>query len=361
MRPATRSQARLEESLTNLEPKDGRLPPGGWTPLVLDAGMLGLGLTGVFAAIWWPDRLPGFALAGLIASWWPVAGAWRATRGMALRPAVAWSAVAILTAAVSQIVAIGEPIASGRPGAGHWAYLASLATLAAGVSVFGARRPGGGAWAILTGLLVLVFLIPWLEGSGLKAGGGPDRLRLEAPWSIFYAAIAAAVVTNYLPTRFGPAAVLLGASLLAEFVGLALPIPTAEAKSLFWSLGPFALGLAALRAGFIGAFPPARRANRPTPPGLPSLWSWFRDAWGVVWALRVRERFNRAAEASRWPIRLSWHGVEPVGGEDKAEVPPAAEATFAGLIRRFASPERVAEVARGSGADPCPRVPGPGQ
>ena len=31
--------------------------------------------------------------------------------------------------------------------------------------------------------------------------------------------------------------------------------------------------------------------------GLEAIWFWFRDHWGVVWALRVQERFNRSAES----------------------------------------------------------------
>ena len=50
------------------------------------------------------------------------------------------------------------------------------------ISVLNARTPGGGAWAILMALLVLVFLIPWLEGAGLRrAPIGLGRLRLDQP------------------------------------------------------------------------------------------------------------------------------------------------------------------------------------
>jgi hypothetical protein len=76
------------------------------------------------------------------------------------------------------------------------------------------------------------------------------------------------------------------------------------------------------------------------------MWGWFRDAWGVVWALRVQERFNRAAETAGWPIRLAWHGVVPVGSDGPVEIPPEAAATLAGLLRRFATAQRIEEAAR---------------
>jgi hypothetical protein len=64
-----------------------------------------------------------------------------------------------------------------------------------------------------------------------------------------------------------------------------------------------------------------------------------------VWALRIEERFNRAAEVSRWPARLTWFGVVPTSPTTTTaapvELPAQAEAAFRGLIRRFVEPERI--------------------
>jgi hypothetical protein len=89
--------------------------------------------------------------------------------------------------------------------------------------------------------------------------------------------------------------------------------------------------------------------------GLDAAWTWFRDHWGVVWALRVQERFNQSAEAQGWPIRLGWYGVSP----ESADVPDAAEATFKSLLRRFAEPGRIDEVLAGTSPSPC-QPPGGG-
>ena len=56
------------------------------------------------------------------------------------------------------------------------------------------------------GILVLVLLIPWLEGPTCSGRPAAWPLRLDAPWSLFYALLVIAGVTNYLPTRYGPAA-----------------------------------------------------------------------------------------------------------------------------------------------------------
>jgi hypothetical protein len=95
---------------------------------------------------------------------------------------------------------------------------------------------------------------------------------------------------------------------------------------------------------------PAERAARFLPRSdLERLWWWFGDRWGLVWALRVQERFNRTAEKSGWPIRLAWRGV--VATEAEPEVPPAALPTLIALLARFATRERLEAEARGG--SPC--------
>ena len=95
--------------------------------------------------------------------------------------------------------------------AGRLTYLMVLLILAGLVSVLGARSPGGGAWAILMALLVVVFLIPWLEAGGrIRHGQGMAQLQLRSPWTLFYGLLVVAGVTNYLPTRYGPVACAIG-------------------------------------------------------------------------------------------------------------------------------------------------------
>jgi hypothetical protein len=221
-----------------------------------------------------------------------------------------------------------------------------LTVLGALISVLNARTPGGGAWAILMVLLVLVFLIPWLEGPGIaRPAQGAERLRLNAPWTIFYGLLVIAGVTNYLPTRYGPAACWIGLGLVLEYLALTRPGWPASRRALTWSAVPWTLSVALWSAyGRSGR-------RRSSEAGLGRLWFWFRDHWGVVWALRVQERFNRSAETQRWPIRIQWHGVIsacPSAADEQPAVPEAAEATFRTLVRRFAEPGRLAEAEAGT-------------
>jgi hypothetical protein len=39
------------------------------------------------------------------------------------------------------------------------------------------------------------------------------------------------------------------------------------------------------------------------------IWRDFRNRYGLVWAQRVREQFNRAAHHAGWPISLGWRGL----------------------------------------------------
>ena len=110
-----------------------------------------------------PTHAPLALIVVLVVSARPLIEAWQAVRGTALRPALVWALLALALAVVAQAVALAEPLALGRPLAERFTYLCVLALLAALGSVLNARTPGGKAWACLMMLMVVVFLIPWLE------------------------------------------------------------------------------------------------------------------------------------------------------------------------------------------------------
>ncbi len=172
-----------------------------------------------------PSHAPLGQIVVFIASAPSLLDAWRAVRGTALRPALVWAALAVGLALLAQVVALTQPLSSGRPLAERFTYLCVLALLAALGSVLNARTPGGRAWAVLMTLLVVVFLIPWLEDqTRLRRAASLPPLHLDAPWSIFYGLFVAVAVTNYLPTRFGWAAAAAGVLFILEYLALA-PAP----------------------------------------------------------------------------------------------------------------------------------------
>jgi hypothetical protein len=292
-----------------------------------------------------PGRAPALLLIGLASAGFPWRAAWRGANGTALRPALIWVALALGFLAIAQLVALTEPLSSGRPMTGRMTYLSVLALLATLVTVLNARTPGERIWAGLMVLLVVVFLIPWLEEAGrMRRPQGVTLVHLDSPWTLFYGLLVVVGVTNYLPTRYGVAAACLGLALILEYLGLTRADWPAPRRAVVWEwvAWTFALGVWVARWS-------ADRA--PVGAGFNGLWFWFRDHWGVVWALRNQERFNRTAELAGWPVRLTWYGLEPVGGRDDGrvlDIPAEAEMTFRGLIRRFVQGWRLDRVAESS-------------
>jgi hypothetical protein len=286
-----------------------------------------------------PQHGPLLVAAGLAGTFWPLWKAWDGAQGTALRGAVLWAATACALGLAAELACWAESPHTGRVVTGHVTYLSTLASLAALISVLGARKPGAVGWALLMGLLVLVMLIPWLEAPTLlRHAGGMGRLRLDAPWSLFYALLVVAGVTNYLPTRYGPAVLWLAPGFILEYLGLERSDWPPERRALLWAVFPWTL-MAAVWFAFALAQP---RLNARGRSGLETGWLWFRDHWGVVWALRVQEWFNRAAEVAQWPVRLNWFGVVLLAPD--AAVPEAAATRLKSLIHRFATAERMSRV-----------------
>ena len=296
-----------------------------------------------------PERGPWIVALVLGTAWTPLMLAWREAGGTSLRGALVWGALALGLGLCARWAALGVPLETGRPSEGMFAYLMTAAILAALTTVLNARGPREWVWAILMALLVVVFLIPWLEGSGrARVADGLGRLRLESPWTLFYGFLAVAGIANYLPTRYGRAATVLGGALVVEFLGLWFVDWPPGRRAACWTWSAWLFG-ASWWVAWLDASRRPRGRNE-----LERLWFWFRDHWGAVWALRIAEQFNRSATLLDWPIRLTWEGLAPVDPNSDApgEVPDRALRTFRGLIRRFARPERLDRAAAGdSGVD----------
>jgi hypothetical protein len=245
------------------------------------------------------EALWGMAyLSGL----YPLYRAWRACRGLTVRHALVWAGAAWLTWTAAAAGA-GDVVR----------YLALCLTGCAGVAVLGARRPGAGAWHLVVAFLLLVLLRPLLEGLG--------ALRLSGPHLAFLGAALAVALGNYLPTRLVPAALALAAGCALELADLA-GSPIAEAAQA----GPLLIALAPWLGLGVGW------QASPTETEFDRTWRRFRNAYGLVWAQRLRDQFNRAAANAGWPVTLGWSGLR---GEEPAQALPALHA----LLKRFRTGE----------------------
>jgi len=252
------------------------------------------------------------------------ARAWIATRGTALFHAVHWGAAAWLAWMFAIFIRI-----TSRPFEGFAApinpidpnpffYVALCLTGCAGVAVLGARRPHVAAWNFVVASLFAVMVLPLIEKAVIGTQS-LDWLRIT-----FLATTLAIGILNYLPTRFGPAAFLLALGCAGELIGVLSnqPLPEGAEEQI--------LRLCVLSAALL-AF--ARRLPGATD-ALNLLWREFRDRWGLVWGLRVREQFNRSAANAGWPVTLTWFGFtyqKPVDAATRTAISDA----LSGLLHRF--------------------------
>jgi hypothetical protein len=264
----------------------------------------------------------------LITGFYPLMLAWRANRHTTLRHALGWGWAAWITwglALTWSELWPGSPAVLVR-------YVALCLTGCAAVAVLGARWPGVGAWHLVVLAQLGVLLLPVAEGLG--------ELHLDPLRLVFLGATLAVGVLNYLPTRLAAAVVSLA-------IGCGIEVwllhSTAEQASRLERITPISrcvlagspwLALFAVRTG-------------PTPLSqFDAIWIGFRDRFGLVWGLRVREQFNCAAGHAGWPVVLRWRGLRVKRGEkgdrplaERETVPcfAAAEvvATLRALLKRF--------------------------
>lgn len=238
-----------------------------------------------------------------IAGLYPMARAWAANKATTMRPSLAWAGGAILAWSIAAL----------RPTSLVWPYVALSMSACAGVAVLGARRPGEWAWSLVVAGLLCVLLLPVATGLG--------KPRLEAPQLAFLGITLSIVLLNHLPTRPGTAVPMLAVAFaveLAWIAGVGVSDWLLRIMRTFVALAPWVAWVAVSRPV------EARDADR--------LWVNFRDRYGILWAERVREQFNRSAMHSGLPERLTWFGLRPPGmaSEDSTEI-------LHSLLKRFNS------------------------
>jgi hypothetical protein len=231
----------------------------------------------------------------LLSGFYPLYRAWRGSAGTTLRHAVVWAALAWASWCTAELLD-GTSL--------H--YLALCLTACAGVAVLGARRPGVMAWNVVVIGLLVALCRPFLEGLG--------ELRLELGHRIFLGVVLAAGLLNYLPTRQAPAIVVLGTWCALELAEMRIP-----SLVVLPALAPW---LALLCA------PPEIEDN------FDSLWRSHRDRFGFVWAQRLRDQFNRAAQNAGWSVTLGWSGLRR-SGADQMPDRERLLATLRALLTRF--------------------------
>lgn len=245
--------------------------------------------------------------------------------GLTLMAAWAWTGLTLaVQTAAALVAATGKP--GGQPG---WSYLAAITVFGPTMAVLGAKRPQHRAWQLIVLVLLVVLAMPGFEALLF----GRREITVHGLLGGLMVLLIAIGVFNYLPTRFWPAALMMG---FAEAVLLAPYLAAAHVRDARPTLAlAIEVGAAVLATRF--CWRPTRAAS-----DIDRLWIDFRNSLGAIWALRVQERFNAAARQHAWPVVLHWSGLKAAdsGSEPRAsesvrnDVP---ERTLRMLLRRFVS------------------------
>jgi hypothetical protein len=246
----------------------------------------------------------------VVSALFPLIVAWHANRSTSLVYAIAWA-----------VVAWAGWVLSLASGSSSETYLALGLTGCAGVAVLGARRPGAAAWNFVAGGLLAILLVPLAEARILDT-----PVRLGTTRTVFLASLLGVTVINYLPTRLGGGAILLGIGSGLELVRLVEEWPVAEPAVWCVALAPWAAWLG-LRIGPKAALECDR------------AWRRFRDRYGLIWGLRLKEQFNHTSKNAGRNIELRWTGMRTKDGTPLDDETAAfAWETLTALTKRFGLP-----------------------
>jgi hypothetical protein len=196
--------------------------------------------------------------------------------------------------------------------------VAATSALCPGVAVLGAKRPQDKAWTFIVASLWLVLVLPALQAIVFAYG---SELELHWAWRYFLLLVLIAGWSNYVLTRFWLAACLIAA---AQTVLLGHHLP---GIGVDFGGGSVPIALLILATASVLVWLQTRRQSIN---GLDRVWRDFRDAFGVVWGLRIMERVNSLATQQKWTRSLQWSGF--------VTAPEIPESTTAGKERPAKGP-----------------------
>lgn len=224
----------------------------------------------------------------------------------------------------------------GTYGALH--FFAACGTLCPFVALIGAKRPQHSAWSFVVLAFWGMISLPAVEVLLLHPG---QDLEINSIRSWFLLALILAECCNFALTRYGISSLLLAA---AQFFWLGPWLP--------WRFAPLWLdrevaGQLCLSAAIISAWLISLRETKSTN-AFDALWSDFRDSFGLFWSLRLIERVNDTAKQAGWDFDLGWNGFRTKSdfqtlSKLPAEIDAALRNCLQGSLRRFVSPEWIAQ------------------
>lgn len=273
----------------------------------------------------------------------------RRLRGTTLVGPWLWGIVSAVLLTLSGLLAATPQIVAGDRLLTLLPYAAEVSTLCPLVALLGARRPQHSAWQFIVATLYVILLVPAVQGT--RTAGA---LNIDAPWSWFLLGLIGVGFVNAAPTRYWPSftAIALGQLILLAPYIVDIPATSERANSLRHITALALLILAVVMMGW-RAVATRRTAAWQSRDPLDRLWLDFRDAYGVLWALRVQQRVNAAAVQFGWPVALAWDGFRDRGtGQPATAFAPTTRAAVEHVLRtllwRFMSAQMIDERLSGS-------------
>lgn len=248
-------------------------------------------------------------------------------------------------------------------------YFAATSTFLPLMAVLGAKRPQDVGWQFIVLTLWIVLVLPVGEMLVLFRGGGLN----DGPMRRWFLLILLLLgLSNYVLTRFSLAAVVVT---VGQVLLLWNRLPFTNSDWRFhYETGVILVGTSVLVAWWQKQKDPASsnqssqlhqqpsqpdlvtsRPESPTQfsdshPSLPhasnlshtaaqwnGVWCDFRDAFGLVWGLRVMERVNSTGKLCDWSTELTWYGFTNAELSDsQAE---EIDRSLKTVLRRFVSAE----------------------
>ena len=200
------------------------------------------------------------------------------------------------------------------------------------MSLLGARRPQNKMWELVVLTLWIILVLPALEAIFIRPGQIYDTQGIRASFMLILILVSS---MNIVLGRFWICGVLLACAQLA-LVNQHLPdwCHLSLSNLPVWGMG---FAIAALSLVLI--------MPRPDRSGLTRedrVWLDFRDMFGGMWALRIRDRINVLAKNHDWDLRLEWHGFCRRNGDALPEELPEGvqeilHLNFWNLMRKFIS------------------------
>ncbi|MDP7019539.1 MAG: hypothetical protein QGG36_27325 [Pirellulaceae bacterium] len=271
------------------------------------------------------------ALFVMAAGWFVLARRRGSLAGTTLTAPWAWTAVA-------WTVVCGVEAAAARSPASYWEswrFVAATGLFTPIVALLGAKRPQDRGWVFVVATLWGIAALPagenWVAHPGQALEVGDAR-----GWFLLAMILLGLIVLA--PTRHLLGAIALAAAQLA-LLKPHLPVPLPDSFGPSW--GVSLLGVAVL-SGFWSTRPlsPLSAARRSS---LDRTWLRFRNAFGLLWGLRVVERMNAVGRRQGWRSQLSWQGFRDRQSGRLQAVPEAERAAvqiaLTNLLRRFVSPD----------------------